>query len=278
MAGAVEGLGTASRIYFDKPASALNLGEALALAVIPQNPVARFPAKAAGREALLTARERLFAHWRQRFGHSQTALLAPRFRSPAALPRRAPHFRSRSCAAERRAENPHHARFGYADAGGRAGCAITCVVVAPTAIRNAAALLLDHDAAQVLALVGSAGFFDDAIAGQVNGVRAPAFPRLDLEAASLRARAGRRAAPPPCLCRRTRRAVSPASRRRTSTAGFSARCSPATRSSTAATCRPSTRWPGSAWAAFATGWPAPALHVWAKPTTTAWRWRSAAPR
>ncbi len=41
--GSVEGIGTASRIYFDKPASALSRGEALALAVIPQNPTARFP-------------------------------------------------------------------------------------------------------------------------------------------------------------------------------------------------------------------------------------------
>ena len=178
--GAVEGIGTASRIYFDKPASALNLGEALALAVIPQNPVARFPAKAAGRKALLTARERLFAHWRQRFGHSQTALLAPRFRSPAALPRRAPHF-----------VRDHVPQSGAPRIRTTLDLDMQTLVEArvrdhvrrrrPDGIRNAAALLLDHDAAQVLALVGSAGFFDDAIAGQVNGVRAPRSPGSTLK-------------------------------------------------------------------------------------------------
>ena len=42
--GSVKGIGTASCIYFDKPAPPLSRGEALALAVIPQNPTARFPA------------------------------------------------------------------------------------------------------------------------------------------------------------------------------------------------------------------------------------------
>ena len=44
--GAIEGIGTASRLYFDKPARALSVGEALALAVIPQNPSKRFPVTA----------------------------------------------------------------------------------------------------------------------------------------------------------------------------------------------------------------------------------------
>ena len=51
--GSIEGIGTASRIYFDKPASALSLGEALALAVIPQNPTG--PVSGAGGRSCGTA-------------------------------------------------------------------------------------------------------------------------------------------------------------------------------------------------------------------------------
>jgi len=42
--GNIEGVGAASLIYFDKPAGALSLKEALSLVVIPQNPSKRRPA------------------------------------------------------------------------------------------------------------------------------------------------------------------------------------------------------------------------------------------
>ena len=187
--GAIEGLGTASRIYFDKPAAALNLGEALALAVIPQNPVARFPAAPGGREALLAARERLLGSWRRRADIAEdestttaTSLLAltPRFRSPTALPRRAPHF-----------VRDHLPPTGKARV--RTTLDLSLQTMMETRLRdhvqrhrrdgihNAAALLLDHRAAQVLALAGSAAFLDAAIAGQVNGVTARRAPGSTLK-------------------------------------------------------------------------------------------------
>ena len=182
--GAVEGIGTASRIYFDKPASALDLGQALALAVIPQNPSARFPATKAGRSRLLTARERLFAAWQERAPADEhapaLAALAPVFRSPSDLPFRAPHFvrdhlppsaaptlrttldwQLQSLLEQRiRKHVARHRRDG---------------------IHNAAALLLDHRSMEVLALVGSASFFADAIDGQVNGVHARRSPGSTLK-------------------------------------------------------------------------------------------------
>ena len=95
--GSIEGIGTASRVYFGKPASALDLGEALALAVIPQNPVARFPVTVGGRARLMAARARLAAAWRAANPGADEETLArvrlePVFRSPADLPDRAPHF------------------------------------------------------------------------------------------------------------------------------------------------------------------------------------------
>ena len=182
--GAIEGIGTASRIYFDKPASALNLGEALSLAVIPQNPNKRFPATAHGRTAVAAARERLFAAWQVRAvadgDEPALAALTPVFRSPSALPFRAPHFVRdhlppsaestlrttldwplQTLVEQRIAEHlERHNRLG---------------------IHNAAALLVDHRSMEVRALAGSARFFDDAIDGQVNGVRARRSPGSTLK-------------------------------------------------------------------------------------------------
>ena len=183
--GNIEGVGTASRIYFDKPARALGRGEALALAVIPQNPTARFPTTTAGRDALLAARDRLFDAWRQsRTDHDAETLararLVPTFRPPSALPSRAPHFVRdhvpRSGAPELRttldldAQRLLEARIRDHVALGRGD-----------GIRNAAAMLLDHRSMEVLALVGSAGFFNAEIAGQVNGVRARRSPGSTLK-------------------------------------------------------------------------------------------------
>ncbi len=183
--GSIEGIGTASRIYFDKPASALSLGEALALAVIPQNPTDRFPVRAAGRAELLAARERLLGAWLSGAddadaGAVARARLIPGFRSPAGLPSHAPHFV--------RDHVPH-------GSGSRIRTTLDLdlqhLVEARIAehverrrrdgIANAVAMLVDARGMEVLALVGSAEFFDAAIAGQVNGARAPRSPGSTLK-------------------------------------------------------------------------------------------------
>ena len=66
--GNVEGIGTASLIYFDKPAAQLALPEALALAVIAQNPVRRDPSTSNGYEEMDAARSRLLAMWSEKYG------------------------------------------------------------------------------------------------------------------------------------------------------------------------------------------------------------------
>ena len=183
--GSIEGIGTASRVYFDKPATALSLGEALALAVIPQNPTDRFPVRAAGRAELLAARERLLAAWLSGAGDAEPAAVArarlvPGFRSPARLPSHAPHFVR------------DHVPY---DGGSRIRTTLDLDLQGLVETRiaehvergrrdgvvNAAAMLVDARRMEVLALVGSAGFFDAAIAGQVNGVRAPRSPGSTLK-------------------------------------------------------------------------------------------------
>ena len=185
--GSVEGLGTASLIYFDKLASELSRSEALALAVIPQNPSARFPATDAGRAHLLAARARLLAVWRASKPALEVdeetisrALLEPLFRSPADLPARARHF-----------VRDHVPRTGDAEI--RTTLDLDLQTLLETRVRdyvdrrrrdgigNAAAMLVDHQRMEVLALVGSVDFFDATIAGQVNGVRAPRSPGSTLK-------------------------------------------------------------------------------------------------
>lgn len=183
--GSVEGIATASRIYFDKPVSALDLGEALALAVIPQNPAARFPVAAPGLANLRAARDRLLAAWQAAHAAGDEEALAraelfPVFRSPASLPDRAPHFvRDRVPRDSRPAirttldldlQDLVERRIReHVDQRRRDG------------IENAAVVLLDHRRMEVLAFAGSADFGDGAIAGQVNGVLARRSPGSTLK-------------------------------------------------------------------------------------------------
>ena len=183
--GSIEGIGTASRIYFDKPASKLSLGEALALAVIPQNPTNRFPVWVAGRAELLAARERLLGAWLAESADADSATVArarlvPGFRSPARLPSHAPHF-----------VRDHVPYDGRSRVRTTLDLDLQGLVEARIAehierrrrdgIVNAAAMLVDTRGMQVRALVGSAEFFDVGIAGQVNGVQAPRSPGSTLK-------------------------------------------------------------------------------------------------
>ena len=94
--GNVEGIGTASLIYFDKPASQLALSEALALAVIAQNPVMRDPSTSEGYKEMDAARSRLLRMWSDKYGLDDDARalfgLPLQVRSTSELPFKAPHF------------------------------------------------------------------------------------------------------------------------------------------------------------------------------------------
>ena len=183
--GRIEGIGTASRVYFDKPASSLGLGEALALVVIPQNPTDRFPVSAAGRAELLAARDRLLAAWETRADDADIETLArarlvPAFSAPSQLPSRAPHF-----------VRDHVAKDGRVHVRTTLDLDLQSLVEARLAdhvelrrrdgITNAAAMLVEIRGMEVRAQVGSAGFFDEAIAGQVNGARARRSPGSTLK-------------------------------------------------------------------------------------------------
>jgi penicillin-binding protein 1C len=182
--GNIDGAGAASLIYFHKRARDLTLPEALALAVIPQNPHRRVPGGKGGDDpsmgaALSAARERLWQTWLHE--HPQDARYASDLRLPlrihttAELPMLAPHLTDRMLAAhvsgdvqttidlriqqtvERMLQQDVEARRGVG-------------------IRNAAAMLVDAPTMRVLASVGSVNWRDPFIDGQVNGTLAKRSP------------------------------------------------------------------------------------------------------
>ncbi|WP_232447096.1 penicillin-binding protein 1C [Burkholderia ubonensis] len=197
----VEGAGTASLVYFDRQADALTLPEALALAVIPQDPARRVRGGAgqdAINRALAASRNRLYARWLAR--HPRDAASRPLFALPlamrplAALPFDAPHAVDQALA-ERDA---WRTRVGGDDDERDDARVVTSLdldlqralerqvgrYVARNdtqGIRNAAAILVDTRDMGVKALVGSANFFDRAIQGQVNGTLARRSPGSTLK-------------------------------------------------------------------------------------------------
>ncbi len=192
----VEGAGTASLVYFGKPAATLTLPEALTLAVIPQDPARQLRAAQAGggsviiKRRLARSRDRLYARWL--VSHPQDASLKPLFALPmtirplSALPFEAPHAVEQVLASARVAGGSAAPRIvttldldlqhiverqigRYVARGNASG------------IRNASAILVDTRDMSVKALVGSANYFDRSLQGQVNGTFARRSPGSTLK-------------------------------------------------------------------------------------------------
>jgi penicillin-binding protein 1C len=186
--GNVEGVGAASRIYFGKAPALVNLGEALTLAVIPQNPAQR-GGRTVQEGGLLAARAELGTAWlsnRTASDYSDSErrqielpiVAKPNF----AMPFLAPHFVNAVLSARGnvsgRVETTLDAKLQrslerqidrylrqYGDRG----------------IRNVSALLVDSRDMGVKAWVGSADFWNEDIDGQVNGVLAKRSPGSTLK-------------------------------------------------------------------------------------------------
>ena len=174
--GNIEGLEAAARIYFAKPARELTRLECMALAVVPQNPVARNPVSGKDFDE---ARIRLTALMAE--GGTASPL---KVRSLARLPFAAPHLSmellgrpdflndqgiARSFIEQDLQKLLERAIANHIEKGRRIG------------ICNAAAILVNTDSMRVCALVGSADFFAAKIQGQVDGTRARRSPGSTLK-------------------------------------------------------------------------------------------------
>lgn len=175
----IESIGAASLIYFGKSAAELSTAEALALAVIPQNPLQRNPERTTGQTQLYAARERLIQRWQTAYplNHSeqQRLQLPLYFKHRRDLPFIAPHFvqtlvRQQAAGSIYSSINLHlqqqtelqvqrylaqHKRLG---------------------LNNASVLVLHRPSMQIKAYIGSADFYATDIAGQVDGTAALRSP------------------------------------------------------------------------------------------------------
>jgi penicillin-binding protein 1C len=181
----IQGVGAASRIYFGKTPDRVNLGEALTLAVIPQQPASR-AGRSGSERGLLSARAQLGRLWRKRHGDNlderrliELPILA---KAQFAMPFEAPHLVDALLGARLTSEPRIDTTIDV-----RLQRLVEAQIqrhlkrVSDVGIRNAAALLVDTRDASIKAWVGSADYWNDAIDGQVNGVLAKRSPGSTLK-------------------------------------------------------------------------------------------------
>ena len=174
----IEGIGAASQIYFDKPASRLSRPEAVALSVIPQSPSRRALFVDRNNQSLDSAQ----SHWYDR-AKINREFSAREFSARAQRERKflAPHFVQQIVANEKgrdeivttldlaKQQLIERRIADYIQTNRNRG------------IQNAAVLLVDTRTMDVLAQIGSADFFSAEIQGQVDGTRAPRSPGSTLK-------------------------------------------------------------------------------------------------
>jgi penicillin-binding protein 1C len=177
----LEGIGAASEIYFDKPASKLSRPEAIALSVIPQSP---------NRRALHTDRDNHSVNLAQSSWYDRAGADPP----DAEFSMR--EFRPRM-QTERKFIAPHFVQEVLETSHGRDEIVTTLDLEKQRAIErrvtdyvannrnrgieNAAVFLVDTRTMDVLAQIGSADFYKADIEGQVDGTRSPRSPGSTLK-------------------------------------------------------------------------------------------------
>lgn len=188
----VEGAGAASLVYFNRPAAALTLPEALMLAVIPQDPTRHLRATIGGtmNRRLTASRNALYRRWLDI--HPADAALKPLFalslaiRPMSVLPFLAPHAAEQTLQAARiegRSDERRVVTTIDLDLQRILELQVRRYVNrnAAMGIRNASAILVDTRDMGIKALVGSANYFDRDLDGQVNGTLARRSPGSTLK-------------------------------------------------------------------------------------------------
>ncbi len=185
--GNIEGIEAASQIYFHKSALQLNIPEALALVVVPQNPTKRNPLSNTGYKHMIAARDHLYQRYREQLSLKEQEdndawmKLGLHVYPREAFAFRAPHFtnylekESLQSGVVRTTLDLH--KQGIVEKAihewinKNRGNGLT----------NAAVLLIDKKSMEVRAWAGSADFYNDKILGQVDGVVAKRSPGSTLK-------------------------------------------------------------------------------------------------
>jgi penicillin-binding protein 1C len=183
----IEGIGAASLIYFNKTPAKLSLPEALTLAVIPQNPNKRTPTTKSGFNELVSARLSLFNRWSELhpkdMNQGKYLDLPLKVRAPEQLPFLAPHFVDYINTQKSRWDSGYVKTTldRYKQLQLEKIVAGYIATKSNIGVKNASALLLNYKTMKIESMVGSADFFNKAIAGQVNGTLAKRSPGSTLK-------------------------------------------------------------------------------------------------
>lgn len=181
--GNVEGIGAASMVYFGKEPSQLSIGEIAFLTTLPRSPNRYDPLR--DHDAATRARDRVLRQLRDR-GAFSTAEIASAMRQPLPRARRKAPFLA-----------PHFCDYAVHEAAGRTRVFTTLdpriqriaeqqVAARIAALRaygveQTAVVVIDVKTRDVVAMVGSASFFDKARDGEVNGAIARRSPGSTLK-------------------------------------------------------------------------------------------------
>lgn len=194
----IEGIGAASMIYFAKPASNLTLAEALALVVMPQNPLHHLlPAQSkrsfaqrqdgSGQTRYLLARRALWRRWIEKHPENRAQNIFIDLPLPTKafvkMPFFAPHFVTALIAASSRQSSPELIATLDLDAERIAERVVHDYLARQQkfGVSNAAVLLVDTRDMAVKALLGSGDFWQRAISGQINGAAIKRSPGSTLK-------------------------------------------------------------------------------------------------
>ena len=168
--GNVEGAAAAGLLWCGKSVRELTLREAAALSVLPQSPTKRRPRlDGTISPSAKSAQARLMARLRIARGEEPSELDAEFTLRPVAVPRHAPHYARRIAAGNTTLDlrQQQIIEKSIADFLSRERS---------RGLRNTAAILVHAPTREVRGYVGSAGFLNSAIAGQVDGVTAKRSP------------------------------------------------------------------------------------------------------
>ena len=187
--GNIEGIAAASLIYFQRNASDLSKIEAITLSTIPQNPCKRGLNSTHGLETMRNMRQNLVKRWIAKYGTDDTldalAKMPLNVYGIQELPFEAPHFINHEIAQDNLQWHPQSHISTTIDLGLQNHLEETITAQIATrknqGIKNAAAILINYKTMDVLAHIGSADYFNEAIYGQNDGVHARRSPGSTLK-------------------------------------------------------------------------------------------------
>jgi penicillin-binding protein 1C len=181
--GNLEGVGAASMVYFGKAPSQLSVGEIAFLTTLPRSPNRYDPLR--DHLAATRARDRVLYQLRDR-GAFTTAEITAAMRQPLPTSRRKAPFVA-----------PHFCVFAVQQSGGRPRIRTTIdprvqqlaeqqvrarvAALRAWGVEQVAVVVIDNETREVLAMVGSAHFFEPQRQGQVNGAVARRSPGSTLK-------------------------------------------------------------------------------------------------